>query len=701
MNPANRTLAFMVAAACSIGVAVGAHRMYQPSAATTKTDVGTTFYPEFDATKSTYLGVAAFNATTSKVDQFIVEKRDGQWRIPSHHNYPADAKDRLARTAASMIGVTRGQLDNLSADSHKRLNLLDPLDKNVTGTEGRGSRITIKNGDTVLTDLIIGKKEEGAGDRYYVRRPDEDRVYLAEVHPELSTKFTDWIQPNVLDAVASTFREIVLDRYSVDVAKQKIVQGERSVLERNSTTDEWKLEGIAAGKKLKTSVVNSITSSLADMKIVGVRPKTPGIAAVIKGDTKAKRTSIDLFDMEDKGYFSDGSGGIVSNDGDFLAGTSDGITYVLRFGKLVSGDDVEIEIGDSKKLSEEEAQKALDAKKSEGSATDAKPTEEPPPEEKAKEETKKKENRFLFVTAQLNEKLLGEPPVEPVKPTPPPGYTPKEKPAKSNTPAIPGFNDPQKEKPAEPKKETSAVSSHGQSFAGPGADVAQDEKKADAPAAADDKPVEKPADKPAADKTEAPATATPPAETPGEPKPAVNPAEPPKAEGQPAPKDPVAEYETALAKYEQEMDEYKVKKGEYDEKLKKARDREKALNARFADWYYVIPADVFNSINVKPDELVEPESASAPPQGGLPGGQPGGLPFSLDSLKLPGGTGVGPAAGAPPATSPAPPAEPAKDATKADPAKPDEAKSDAPKTDEAKTATESKEGALVPEKKPE
>jgi hypothetical protein len=553
MNSANRTLAFVLVAACSVGIAVGAHRMYQPSAASAgkKTDVGTPFFPDFqDPGAATFLSVAAFNTTTNKVDKFTVEKRDGRWRIPSHHNYPADAKDRLAKTAASIIGVTRGQLVTESATSHARLNLLDPQDDKVAGTEGRGNRITLKNGDTVLTDLIIGKKEEGAGaasDRYYVRRADEDRVYIAEVKPNLSTKFTDWIQPNVLDATASTFRRISLERYTVDEAKGEIVPGIRSELSRSSSTEEWKLDEVPAGKKLKTSVVNQITSSLADMKIVGVRPKTPGIAALIKGDGNGRLSPIDMLDMQEKGFFRTNSG-LVSKYGDFLAGTSEGIVYVLRFGNIIRGGDVDIEIGSSKKLTEEEAQKALDEKKAKGEAEEASA-------EKTDGDEAKKENRFVFVSAQLDPTLLGEEPVEPTKPTPPPGYKPKEKPAPSSTPNIPNFTNPSDEKPkgddakpaaTEPKKETSAVARDSRSFAGPGPDL-QEEPKQDKPA--ESKPQdEKPADseKPVAEK---PAGDQPPASPGADSKPAE----------EPKPKDPFAEYEAELAKYEQAMDEYKVR----------------------------------------------------------------------------------------------------------------------------------------------
>jgi hypothetical protein len=118
-------------------------------------------------------------------------------------------------------------------------------------------------------------------------------------------------------------------------------------------------------------------------------------------------------------------------------------------------------------------------------------------------------------------------------------------------------------------------------------------------------------------------------------------------------------------------------KCEYDERVKKANDRVKALNARFAEWYYVIPADVFNTINVKPEDLVEPESAAATPGAGgdsaapplnLPSaGSPSETPPQTDSPKTDAG-----AAATPPAEKSSP-----------DPATTDTPKADAPKADDA------------------
>ena len=58
-----------------------------------------------------------------------------------------------------------------------------------------------------------------------------------------------------------------------------------------------------------------------------------------------------------------------------------------------------------------------------------------------------------------------------------------------------------------------------------------------------------------------------------------------------------------------------------------AERRVRDLNARFADWYYVIPEATYSKLRFKRDELFEapPGSGPALPAAGIPG-LPGGLP---------------------------------------------------------------------------
>jgi hypothetical protein len=67
-----------------------------------------------------------------------------------------------------------------------------------------------------------------------------------------------------------------------------------------------------------------------------------------------------------------------------------------------------------------------------------------------------------------------------------------------------------------------------------------------------------------------------------------------------------AELEEQRARIEKENQR---KQDEYDEKLKKAQERVDELNARFADWYYVIPDDVYKKIHLARTDVVKTKEA--------------------------------------------------------------------------------------------
>jgi Domain of unknown function (DUF4340) len=508
MNPIFRTLVFVGAAVLSLGAAGLTYWSHRPAQVDWAAELGEEFFPDFkDPNKATSLQVATFDKAASKTNSFSVEYKNGKWRIPSHNNYPADGKDRLKSTAASVIGITRGSSAGKTKDAHKEHNLLDPLDATITETEGRGDRITLKDGDKVLVDYIIGKRKDGSSNTYYIRRADEERFFLSEVKIELSTKFADWIEPDLLDLKQDDIQTILIDRYSVNEAEQKIVQGEQSILRRETATADWQIEGIdAATLKPKTSVISAMLKSFDDLKIVGVRRKPEGLSASLQGGEALKVTNSTIADLQSRGFYFTGKG-LVSNEGDQLVSTFDGVSYVLRFGEVVTGSDIEIEAGSSK---ETEKKPAAEPK------TDGdKPADPAQPEEA---DPAKQKNRFVFITAQFDEAALGPAPVEPKKPVAP----------KDDTPA----------KPVEPKD--------GEKPAEPTAPVANAQAEAK------------------------------------------------------------AAYEAALKKYETDSDVYRIRKKEYDDKKTSGEKKAKALNTRFADWYYVISEELFTEIRVKPEDLVEP-----------------------------------------------------------------------------------------------
>lgn len=559
MNETTRTLTFVGVAALLAAVAFGMHAASQPPSLEEFSDVGEEFYPDFkDPADATGLRVAAYNEDAARVDVFNVEFKNGLWRIPSHHDYPADGEEQLAKTATSIIGLKRDALASTSKDDHKRLGVLDPLDETITGTSGRGDRISLTKGDTTLADYIIGTKvEDGPENTFHVRRADEDRTYRVTLDLDVSTKFADWIEPDLLDFRRGDIRELVIDRYSIDESRGVLVPGTQSQLTRASQDDEWKLEGIDPAKeKVKVSTVNQIINALEDLKIVGVRPKPAGLSADLRGEGDGAIDARAVFDLEQKGFFIDSRGALVSNEGDVRMATADGAMYVLRFGEVFTGSDVEIEIGKSdtgdspeEKSADDENAKQTDAagEDQDDAGTDATVSDD---EATDNGDDAVKKSRYVFITAQFDESMIESLPEKPVKPEPPAGVD--------------------SESDADSDKKQGEVTAEGE------AEKADDNESTDENAKAD---------------TEDGAKAENAADA--------------KDEGQEEQPDPMAEYEKALAEYETALKDWEAQQKSREEKIEAGRKRVQELNNRFADWYYVISAETFDDIRVSPEDLIE------------------------------------------------------------------------------------------------
>jgi hypothetical protein len=206
-------------------------------------DQGQPFFPEFtDPNVARTLEVIGFNEQTGSAVPFKVTFEKGMWTIPSHHNYPADAKDRLAKTAAGVIELKKDDFRTDNASDHEACGVVDPLDTESASLAGRGQRVTVKGeNDVVLADLIIGKPVEGRDKMRFVRIPGQKRVYTSRVDVDISTKFADWIETDLLQANKDEMDHIVLRNYSINERTGKVDERDRVVLEKHG---EWTMPGI-------------------------------------------------------------------------------------------------------------------------------------------------------------------------------------------------------------------------------------------------------------------------------------------------------------------------------------------------------------------------------------------------------------------------------------------------------------------------
>ncbi len=343
-------------------------------------DQGEPFYPEFtDPNEATTLEVVTFDETSGKARPFKVTFSGNVWTIPSHHNYPADAKDRLAQTAAGMIDIKKDDIRTSSVSEHEACGVIDPLDVAVPGLTGRGSRVTFKGiGDKVLADFIIGKTIPGREGFRFVRVPGQNRVYAARMKIDISTNFADWIETKVFDIKKDQMERVVLDNYSINERTSSVVAGEKTTLAIKD--DSWVIDGMGSGSKPDSAMVQSLLTALEELSIVGVRPKPEGLSANLSGDSKGGNLSQqDRMSLSQKGFYFHRDGRLLSNEGEVRVSTADGIVYTLRFGEVLYGSGADVTSG----------------------LTDGEPVEG---------SGEKAENRYLFVTTEFNEREFRKPP---------------------------------------------------------------------------------------------------------------------------------------------------------------------------------------------------------------------------------------------------------------------------------------------------
>ncbi len=260
MNELWKTLTFVAVALVLTGAAFVSTRDRDQADAEFN-DQGKPFFPEFkDPLACTDLEVVEFEPSTATATRFRVMFKDKKWVIPSHYDYPADAKDRLSKTAAAVMDLTKDTIRSDSVEDQEAMGVIDPLDAKVTTLQGRGKRITLRDAsEKVLADFIIGNEIKGTerkegGAQHYVRVPDQKRIYGVNIKAEPSTRFADWIETNLLKVEAGKIRRIVFDNYKIQEDPRQpgrlvLQRGEKLTIDRKDSSGPWTMAGLPADQE--------------------------------------------------------------------------------------------------------------------------------------------------------------------------------------------------------------------------------------------------------------------------------------------------------------------------------------------------------------------------------------------------------------------------------------------------------------------
>ena len=286
------------------------------------------------------LRVAEWDDATSSAKIIEVKRSGNDWTIPSHFDYPADANTRVSKSTATFMGLAHGRLVTDDPKQFESLGVIDPLDPDLSQKDGRGKRITMTDiTGQIVADLILGKKSDIGDSNYYMREVGKNQVYTAQVTPDLSTKFVDYVEVDPLKVKREDIRSLLVADYSIDAQRHTIDMRSESQLTRSSGADLWSDPGpVPPDKRIAQGVINTIVTAATTLKLTDVR------------QFSIKSIPRDIMEMQSKGFYFVPPGTVdkdspvvslqgqdlaaVGNEGRLTISTRDGLKYSLMFGEV-------------------------------------------------------------------------------------------------------------------------------------------------------------------------------------------------------------------------------------------------------------------------------------------------------------------------------------------------------------------------------
>ncbi|MBT4726658.1 MAG: DUF4340 domain-containing protein [Planctomycetaceae bacterium] len=542
-------------------------------------EIGKDVFTNFTAENAVELEITTYDEEAARLKSFSVKRDDlGQWVIPSHNDYPADAEQQMSAAATAFNALKIADLIGTEQSLHAEFAVIEPnSDTLEVSNTGVGTLITVRDDQGIEYSLIVGHKVDdgnaaGADPRmqqlfYAARRPSDEITFTVDLSMDVfDTDFSKWIENNLLDINGLDLTTIDINDYAIYQTQQgpTLAPRSNSSLSLDETDNIWQLNSmlqyddqssepsvitLTDEEELNSERIDTLKTALENLEIDDVARKPEFLRSDLRASNESLSTPGVISALGQLGLYGDPStekDGLMelkSANGEIHVSLKTGVKYILRFGEVDT--------------------------------------------ETAGDETVK---RFLFVTTRLDEAIIPRPELSPLPEGP------------ANPAATEKKDEEATDKPETPAPEEGCQDEPAATTETPAAD-------ADDTPPQEGEPTEKPEATPA--KTEEPATT----EKEDEGKPELAPVQ--------LTPEQLKELRDQITK------ENDRRTQEYQDKLDTARNRVRELNERFEKWYYLIDEKVYNQIHLSNTDLIMAKKSTLEDIQGLGEG-------GLDAPGLPG-----------------------------------------------------------------
>ena len=205
---------------------------FQKSEYQKKIEEATPLFPSFDKGQVTKIEIVAKGETTT------LSKENGQWRVASMDNYPADSES----VEELLAKVT--EFDNANRVSD------NPKNQAEFGVDSTGVEAKLMDAnDNMLAHLFVGKNTPGFLSSY-VRIADSNDVYIAQGYLQ-----------GVFDKGPRTWKERTIFKFNKDIVTQiNITSPEETVELHRDAENRWQLLKPVATGVIQTEIDNLLTT---------------------------------------------------------------------------------------------------------------------------------------------------------------------------------------------------------------------------------------------------------------------------------------------------------------------------------------------------------------------------------------------------------------------------------------------------------
>lgn len=174
----------------------------------------------------------------------VVKGSDGNWQVSSFAGYLADF-EQISTLLRSLAKLEWEEAKTNRAENHGRLEV-----------DGAGTVLTLVLPSSEI-GLVVGKQAESRG--HFVRRIEEDQVYLLAEPLNVPLTSMDWVNP------------VIIDLDPVDVARVSLETAEGTVTGTRSESGAFMLNDLPEGRELRFATApDSLSRLLANLRFESV-----------------------------------------------------------------------------------------------------------------------------------------------------------------------------------------------------------------------------------------------------------------------------------------------------------------------------------------------------------------------------------------------------------------------------------------------